>query len=94
MQIHIIDLHYLVDQEEVAKIRPSHRDFLDIGYTKGIFVASGPKTSKTGGIIIARGDLQEIKGFIKEDPFYINKIAEYHFTSFDAVKHIPELAKL
>ncbi|ADA79011.1 hypothetical protein DR79_1911 [Francisella tularensis] len=54
MQIHIIDIHYLATQEEIAKVRPLHRDFLDIGYNKGIFIASGPKTSKTGGIIIAR----------------------------------------
>lgn len=54
MQIYIIDLHYLVTQEEAAKIRPSHRNFLDIGYTNGIFLISRPKTSKTGGVIIAR----------------------------------------
>lgn len=59
MQIHIIDLHYLVTQEEAAKIRPSHRNFLDMGlwlYTNGIFLTSRPKTSKTGGVIIARGE--------------------------------------
>lgn len=56
MQIHIIDLRYLVTQEEAAKITPSHRNFLDMGYTNGIFLASGPKTSKTGGVIIACGD--------------------------------------
>ena len=28
MQIHIIDLHYLVTQEEAAKVRLSHRNFL------------------------------------------------------------------
>ncbi|MBK2356890.1 YciI family protein [Francisella hispaniensis] len=91
MQIHIIDIHYLATQEEIAKVRPLHRDFLDIGYNKGIFIASGSKTSKTGGIIIARGDIEEIKKFIKDDPYRTNKVAEYHFISFDAVKHIPEL---
>ena len=39
MQIHIIDLHYLVPEDKVAKIRPEHRDFLDIGYKKNIFLA-------------------------------------------------------
>ena len=37
MQIHVIDLHYLVTQEKVAKIRPSHRGFLDIGYIREYF---------------------------------------------------------
>ncbi|MDE5020820.1 hypothetical protein NAI54_10300, partial [Francisella tularensis subsp. holarctica] len=80
-------MHYLATQEEIAKVRHLHRDFLDIGYNKGIFIASGPKTSKTGGIIIARGDIQEIKEFFKVDPFNPNKVAVYHFTYFDAVKH-------
>lgn len=87
MQIHIIDLHYLVDENEVAKIRPSHRDFLDVGYKKGILLASGPKIPKTGGVILAIGNIEEIKEFIKNDPFYINNIAKYSFSSFDAVKH-------
>ncbi|MDE4969757.1 hypothetical protein, partial [Francisella tularensis] len=43
MQIHIIDIHYLDTQEEIAKVRPLHRDLLDIGYNKGIFIESGPK---------------------------------------------------
>ncbi|QIW10548.1 YciI family protein [Francisella sp. LA112445] len=87
MHIHIINLEYLVEESEVAKIRPAHRNFLDIGYKKGILLASGPKIPKTGGVILATGDFEEIKDFIKNDPFYINNIAAYSFSSFDAVKH-------
>ncbi|MDE4944946.1 hypothetical protein, partial [Francisella tularensis] len=81
------DIHYLATQEDIDKVRTLHRYFLDIGYNKGIFIAYGTKTSKTGGIIIARGDILVIKEFIKYDPFHKNKVAEYHFTSFYAVKH-------
>lgn len=91
MNIHIIDLHYLVKEEFVATIRPAHREFLDSGYKQNIFIASGPKADKTGGIILARGNLDEIKSFIKNDPFYIKNIAKYSFNTFDAVKHIPEI---
>jgi uncharacterized protein YciI len=94
MHIHIIDLDYLVPEDEVAKIRPAHREFLDIGYSKGILLASGPKLPKTGGTILAIGDIDEIKEFIKNDPFYVNNIAKYDFRTFDAVKHIPELNKI
>lgn len=91
MNIHIVNLEYLVSEQDVAKIRPSHRDFLDTGYSKGIFIASGPKSTKDGGIILAIGNLDEIKTFVKDDPFYIQNIAKYRFSSFEAVKHIDEL---
>ena len=87
MQIHIINLDYLVEESEVAKVRPAHRDFLDIGYSNGIFLASGPKVPKTGGVILALGNIETIKEFIKNDPFYIHKIASYTFQTFDAVKY-------
>ena len=91
MNIHIIDLHYLVNEDEVTEVRPAHRKFLDRGYENGMFIASGPKADKTGGVILAKGDISEIKAFIKNDPFYSNHIARYSFNSFDAVKHIPEI---
>ncbi|AIT10072.1 hypothetical protein LO80_08885 [Candidatus Francisella endociliophora] len=94
MQIHIIDLHYLVEENEVAKIRPAHRDFLDIGYKEGVFLASGPKIPKTGGIILALGSIETIKKFIKKDPFYLHEIAKYSFKTFDAVKHADVLTNL
>ncbi len=91
MQIHIINLKYLVNEDKVASIRPLHREFLDIGYDKGILLASGPKLDKTGGIILAKGNIEDVKKFIENDPFYTNNIAQYSFNTFDAVKHIKEL---
>lgn len=91
MNIHIINLKYTVSEEEVARVRPAHREFLDTGYTQGIFIASGPKADKTGGIILASGDIELIKDFIKNDPFYKNGTAKYSFSTFNAVKHINEL---
>lgn len=94
MQIHIINLHYIVEASDVDKIRPCHREFLDKGYAKSIFLASGPKSTNAGGVILAVGDIKKIKEFIKNDPYYLNNIAKYEFSTFNAVKHIPELANL
>ena len=91
MNIHIIDLHYLVNEGEVAKVRPAHREFLDSGYKNGMFIASGPREDKTGGVILTKGDIEQIKIFIKNDPFYTHNIAQYSFSTFDAVKYIPEI---
>lgn len=64
---------------------------MDSGYKNSIFIASGPKADRTGGVILAKGDLEEIKVFIKNDPFHSENIATYSFSSFDAVKYIPEI---
>ncbi|APC97464.1 YciI family protein [Francisella frigiditurris] len=94
MKIHIVELKYIKSEEEIARIRPAHREFLDIGYKNKLFLASGPKEDKSGGVILAVGDINEVKEILKDDPFYKEKIAEYSFTSFNAVKSASEIASL
>lgn len=78
-----ISLTYQVPMSEVDKYIPEHKQFLKDCYEKGIFIASGPKIPRTGGIILAsasnREDLDKI---IKTDPFYKNKIATYEIIEF------------
>jgi uncharacterized protein YciI len=92
MNIHIINLEYLVDEDAIAKIRPLHREFLDTGYANGMFLASGPNSTKTAGVILAVGKIEDIQVFLQDDPFHINEIAEYSFSTFDAVKHCENLS--
>lgn len=94
MKIHIIELRYIKSEDEISRVRPAHREFLDIGYKNKLFLASGPKEDKTGGIILAVGDINEIKELLKDDPFHKEEVAEYSFTSFDAVKSASEIASL
>lgn len=83
--IHVITLTYQQPLEIVDKYLGDHREFLTKGYERGLFIASGPKTPRTGGIIIARGDLNVIKELIAKDPFSVNGIASYTYNSFTAV---------
>ncbi len=83
--IHIITLNYLQPLDVVDQHLESHRNFLKQGYEKGVFIASGPRTPRTGGIIIAKGSIDLIKGLIAKDPFSVNGIATYSFCSFTAV---------
>ncbi len=92
MNIHIINIKYTASNDDIANIRPAHREFLDIGYSNGILLASGPKEDKTGGIILATGDIDKVKAFLANDPFQKNNVAEYSFSSFDAIKHAKELS--
>jgi uncharacterized protein YciI len=46
-------------------------------------LASGPQVPRTGGVIIAQGpNKQYIEDIIKNDPFHINKVAQYQIYEF------------
>ncbi len=73
--------------EELEKVLPAHREYLDNYYALGKFLFSGRKNPRTGGIIICSADGKDnIERIIKEDPFYINEIAEYEIVEFISVK--------
>ncbi|MAZ38829.1 MAG: GTP cyclohydrolase [Legionellales bacterium] len=83
----IIELSYKKDLDEVNKHLNAHRDFLDVYYKKGIFFASGPKTPRTGGIILTLADRHSIENILKDDPFYQHQIADFHITEFTPTKY-------
>ncbi|WP_295672169.1 YciI family protein [uncultured Mucilaginibacter sp.] len=90
----IIDLNYLVPLEQLAEYIVAHRQYLDKYYNLGLFVASGAKIPRTGGIIISvAGSAEELEQIITEDPFYQHNFAEFKFTQF-LTKHHPALIDL
>lgn len=79
----VISLHYIVPLEELDAHMTEHVKYLHKYYQQNIFVASGRKVPRTGGIILAVGKSKdEIDEIIKEDPFYIHKLAEFTVTEF------------
>lgn len=83
----IIDITYIKPIEIVEKYLVEHRNFLEEGYQKNYFVASGPKNPRTGGIIISQlKDRAMLEQILKEDPFLVHDIAEYHLIEFEPVK--------
>jgi uncharacterized protein YciI len=92
--IFVIDLTYSVDLSEVEAHLPSHRDFLERQYRAGVFLASGRKEPRTGGVILATGSRAVVQRAIAEDPFHTLGIATYEVTEFLPTKTSPELATL
>ena len=91
----IIELNYIKNLEEVDKFLESHRKFLDDCYSKRYFFASGPKNPRTGGIILSNmKDKRDLEKIIKNDPFFVEKIAEYKITEFAPVKYDATFIKL
>ena len=91
----IINLHYIVPLEDLDKHMGEHVKFLKAYYKKNVFVASGRKVPRTGGIILALvKSKEELETIVREDPFYIHKLAEFTITEFLTSQYHPELKNL
>lgn len=79
----IINLNYIVPLEELDAHMTAHVKFLQKYYKKNVFVASGRKVPRTGGIILALAkSKEEVEEIIREDPFHKLKLAEFTITEF------------
>lgn len=79
----IVEIKYKAHIDEIAKLRPAHRDFLNKGYEKGIILMSGPQTPQIGGVIIARAEsMKELAKFLQDDPYRLNDAADYIYMQF------------
>lgn len=88
----VVDLHYIASFEEIEPALDAHVEFLERNYASGIFIASGPKEPRTGGVIIAttttRTALEEI---LEADPFKQQELAKYTITEFRASMRADQL---
>ena len=91
----IIDLNYIVPLEELDVHMADHVRYLRKYYRQNVFVASGRKVPRTGGIILAlAGSVEEVEKIISEDPFYKHELAEFTITQFLTSQYHPDLKKL
>jgi uncharacterized protein YciI len=80
----VIDLTYITALETVDQLIASHMAFIERCYASGLFLASGAKVPRTGGVIIARGrTVADIEALITGDPFHMAGVAKYRITEFD-----------
>ena len=91
----ILSLTYVKPTEEADRFMAPHMDWVNAGYDSGMFLASGRKNPRTGGVILARGDRAIIEDMCAADPFVIHKIAEYQITevAFTTVAHGIDILK-
>lgn len=81
-------LSYLQPIDKVEKYLSQHINYLDKYYGSGHFIASGRKEPRTGSVILCRADnKEEVIAIMKEDPFYIHKIAHYNIIEFMSNKY-------
>lgn len=92
MKHFIVKINYAVPLDQIAQVRPEHREFLQVGYDRGLLLMSGPLNPPTGGIAVARAEsLEEVQAFFAQDPYNLKGMTTYGFVEFDPVKRQPFL---
>ncbi|MDX3855585.1 YciI family protein [Streptomyces sp. AK02-01A] len=89
----VLELTYTAPVEQVDEFLDAHIAWLDTEYESGVFIASGRKNPRDGGVILAVGDDRaEIERITAADPFVTGGVCAYRITEFTATKTAPALA--
>lgn len=80
----IVSLEYVKPLDQVDALLDAHVAWLREGYAAGVFLASGRKTPRTGGIILASGDRASLETRLARDPFRVAGVATCTVTEFTA----------
>ncbi|MET9467188.1 YciI family protein [Streptomyces sp. NPDC006544] len=89
----VMELTYTAPIEAVEEELDAHIAWLDGYYAAGIFLASGRKVPRDGGMILAGGvSRAEIEKIASEDPFTLAGVCTYRITEFLATKTSSDLS--
>lgn len=89
----VLELTYTAPVERVDALLEAHVAWLDTQYAAGVFIASGRKNPRDGGVILAVGeDRAQIEKITAGDPFAVEGVCAYRITEFLATKTSDELA--
>ncbi|MBQ4835713.1 MULTISPECIES: YciI family protein [Pseudoalteromonas] len=73
----IIQLRFSDNKSRAKDFMEGHKEWLQAGFDKGVFMVSGSlQPNAGGGIIAANVSKEEIEGIIAEDPFVIENVVK------------------
>jgi uncharacterized protein YciI len=85
--MYIVFENYVKPVEVVDQYLEAHRKFLQDNYDKGLFLASGPREPRTGGVILAlAGSRWELAAVLEQDPYITEGVAKYEIVEFKATR--------
>lgn len=83
--IYVVVLTYVKPLEEVDSQIPEHVEWLKKGYSDGVFLTSGRRVPRNGGVIIAKCDsVESLEERLRQDPFQKLNIAKVEIIPFEA----------
>jgi len=88
----VVLLRYRVPVSEVDAHMPAHVAWLEKGYAEGLFLMSGRRVPRTGGVILVRGHRQEVEALMASDPFVSSGSAEAEVIEFTASMAVEAVA--
>jgi uncharacterized protein YciI len=88
----VLEVTYTAPLDRVDAALPEHYTWLDAHFATGVFIASGPKVPRDGGVILAVGDDRaKIEEIVASDPFSVAGVSEYTITEFVTTRTTPAL---
>ncbi|NEA35616.1 YciI family protein [Streptomyces sp. SID13031] len=88
----VLELTYTAPLERVDGFIAEHMSWMKTQYEAGLFVVSGRKEPRDGGVIIALGDDRAaIDELVAGDPFSVAGVCEYRVTQFWATTVVAAL---
>jgi len=86
--VFLVLIRYVRPIDEVDAVRPAHRVFLQEQYRAGLLVCSGPRTDRTGGVLLApSGDRAAVDAMCVADPYARAGVAVHEVIEFDCLSH-------
>ncbi|MFF1654749.1 YciI family protein [Streptomyces sp. NPDC058255] len=83
----VLDLTYTAPLDAVDAALDAHVAWLEEQYAAGVFLASGRKNPRDGGVILAVAqDRARIEEIVAGDPFVTAGVCAYRVTEFVATK--------
>jgi len=72
MSVFAVTYHYSAEPEELAALRPSHREFTGELFDRGILLTSGPFVDYAGALLLIKAEsVEEVSALLDNDPFDI-----------------------
>jgi uncharacterized protein YciI len=88
----VLSLTYTAPIERIDALLEQHVAWLDRGYAEGMFLASGRKVPRTGGVLLAvAASRAAVEEFVAADPFAREGVADYEITEFVVTRTSPDL---
>ncbi|CAM5587322.1 YCII-related domain-containing protein OS=Streptomyces alboniger OX=132473 GN=CP975_31030 PE=3 SV=1 [Streptomyces alboniger] len=90
----VLELTYTAPLDAVDAVAEAHVAWLDKQFDQGVFLASGVKNPRDGGVILAAAeDRARAEQIAAGDPFVVAGVCEYRITEFIATKTAPALER-